>query len=292
MSIMTSEQDKEFKSVQLEQHGADSLGPEGQVDSTSTQGTESVEESTSASAQPTINTTSTTSSSTTEPGQKWVRAVEQYKLKKFFVLRPGTFDGAVDDIKSMVDEKEDGDVQSVWLMAEVDHWNNEKERVVLITERSLLICKYDFIMLNCEQIQRVPLNMVDRIIQGGFTFPPHSLLTREGEGLRVYWDKLREPSLTSRWNPFAVDYPYATLTYHPVRNINERFSTICEIFSFKEQLMAAAQKAHAQSPVPGKANGVLLMNQPILIEAYVGLMSFIGNQNKLGYCLARGNIGF
>lgn len=65
-----------------------------------------------------------------------------------------------------------------------------------------------------------------------------------------------------------------------------------QIQSFCEQLKAAAERAHATKPVPGKANGVLLLSQPLLIEAYVGLMSFIGNQNKLGYCMARGNIGF
>lgn len=65
-----------------------------------------------------------------------------------------------------------------------------------------------------------------------------------------------------------------------------------QIQNFREQLKDAAQKVHAMKPVPGKANGVLVLNQPIHIEAYVGLMSFLGNQNKLGYCMARGNIGF
>uniref|UniRef100_A0A4W5KMH3 Tumor protein p63 regulated 1 n=1 Tax=Hucho hucho TaxID=62062 RepID=A0A4W5KMH3_9TELE len=115
---------------------------------------------------------------------------------------------------------------------------------------------------------------------------------REGEGVRVFWDRLREPSFSSRWNPFATDYPFNTFTYHPVRNIDHRFTALCEIQSFREQLTEAAQKAHLKTPVPGKANGVLVLNQPLLIEAYVGLMSYIGNQNKLGYSLARGNIGF
>ncbi|CDR00946.1 unnamed protein product, partial [Oncorhynchus mykiss] len=69
-------------------------------------------------------------------------------------------------------------------------------------------------------------------------------------------------------------------------------TSLSQIQSFREQLMEVAQKAHLKMPVPGKANGVLVLNQPLLIEAYVGLMSYIGNQNKLGYSLARGNVGF
>ncbi|CAB1323728.1 unnamed protein product [Coregonus sp. 'balchen'] len=83
-------------------------------------------------------------------------------------------------------------------------------------------------MLNCEQIQRIPLNFVDRISHGNFSFPQRSLLTREGEGVRVFWDRLREPSFSSRWNPFATDYPFSTFTYHPVRNIDHRFTALCE----------------------------------------------------------------
>lgn len=223
---------------------------------------------------------------------KWASTVEQFKMKRFFVLRPGTLDHAIEELKALVDPLEDGVVQSFWLMAEIDHWNNEKERLVLITENTLLVCKYDFVMLNCEQIQRVPLNYIDRICHGAFCFPQHSLLTREGEGVRVFWDKLREPSFSARWNPFSVNYPYTTFTYHPVRSANEQMGHLCEINSFREQLNLAAQKAHSKNPIPGKANGVLVLNQPIQIEAYVGLMSVLGNQNKLGYCLARGNIGF
>ncbi|KAF7711762.1 tumor protein p63-regulated gene 1 protein [Silurus meridionalis] len=292
-----SERDEEsFKSVQLDQQVADSSNAAPEVHQSNNSAlsvtvTENTETKTSLPAANTIKTTPTTTTDA-EQGGRWASAVNQFKLKRFFVLRPGTLDSAIEDIKSLVDQKTDGAVESVWLLVEIDHWNNEKERVVLITEKSLLICKYDFIMLNCEQIQRIPLNLVDRITQGAFTFPPRSLLSREGEGVRVDWDKLREPSLTSRWNPFATDYPYSTLTYHPVQNVNEKLAKICDLQSFKEQLIAAAQKAHSMNPVPGKANGVLLLNQPVLIEAYVGLMSTLGNQNKLGYCLARGNVGF
>lgn len=217
---------------------------------------------------------------------------DQFKKRKFFVLRPGTLNQAIKDIEALVDTAVDGSIRSIWLMAEVDHWNNEKERVVLITENSLLVCKYDFVMFNCDQIQRIPLNFVDRITHGDFAFPKRSLIQREGEGVRVFWDRLREPSFTSRWNPFATDFPFITFTFHPVRNTNDTFDALCDIEKFREQLRDAALSAHAMKPVPGKANGVLVLNQPLHIEAYVGLMAFLGNQNKLGYCMARGNIGF
>uniref|UniRef100_A0A1A7X3C6 Tumor protein p63 regulated 1 n=2 Tax=Iconisemion striatum TaxID=60296 RepID=A0A1A7X3C6_9TELE len=218
--------------------------------------------------------------------------LDQFKLKKFFVLRPGTLNQAIKDVQALVNKETDGSILGIWLMAEVDHWNNEKERLVLLTENSLLVFKYDFILLYCEQIQRIHLNYVDRISQGSFNFPKRSLLKREGEGVRVFWDRQREPSFVSKWNPFAVDFPYVTFTHHPVRTINDTFAALSDIHKFSEQLKDAAEKAHIKKPVPGKANGVLALNQPVYIEAYVGAMSFLGNQNKLGYCMARGNVGF
>lgn len=65
-----------------------------------------------------------------------------------------------------------------------------------------------------------------------------------------------------------------------------------QLHKFRDHLKVVAEKAHARNPAPGKANGVTVLNQPITIEAYVGAMSFLGNQNKLGYAMARGGLGF
>ncbi|EMP37651.1 Tumor protein p63-regulated gene 1 protein, partial [Chelonia mydas] len=240
---------------------------------------------------------------------------------------PGAFDQAIEDLKIHVVKNAGETAQSFWLLTEIDHWNNEKERVVVITDTTLLVCKYDFIMLSCVQVQRISLSYIDRICLGQFTFPERSLdkpypLTqrfqclktntavtlkpvtvqtghfnilfcrREGEGLRIYWDNLKEPSALSRWNPWATDIPYATFTEHPVKNSTERFSAICQMSEFTAQLVRAIQTAQSKNPAPGKTSGVVVLNQPLLIDTYTGFMSFIGNRNKLGYSLARGSVGF
>ncbi|XP_065267317.1 tumor protein p63-regulated gene 1 protein [Emys orbicularis] len=218
--------------------------------------------------------------------------VNLHAMRKFFVTRPGAFDQAIEDLKIHVVKNSGETAQSFWLLSEIDHWNNERERVMVITDANLLVCKYDFIMLSCLQVQRIPLSYIDRICHGQFTFPERSLDKREGEGLRIYWDNLKEPSALSRWNPWATDIPYATFTEHPVKNSSERFSAICQMSEFAAQLVRAVQTAQSKNPAPGKTSGVVVLNQPLLIDTYMGFMSFIGNRNKLGYSLARGSVGF
>uniref|UniRef100_A0A8C6TSZ7 Tumor protein p63 regulated 1 n=1 Tax=Neogobius melanostomus TaxID=47308 RepID=A0A8C6TSZ7_9GOBI len=215
-----------------------------------------------------------------------------FKMKRYLVLRPGTLNQAFADITKLVDNPTDGNILGVWLLAEVDHWNNEKERLVIVTEQSLLVFKYDFLMFNCEQLQRIPLHFVDRIAHGNFSFPKHTVLKREGDGVRVFWDRQREPTFTSRWNPFSTDMPFITFTSHPVQALCSAYSSLCDIVAFRDMVHGAAQKANSAKPVPGRANGVLILSQPVHIDTYVGFMASFGNGNRLGYSMARGNIGY
>ncbi|XP_039706472.1 tumor protein p63-regulated gene 1 protein isoform X3 [Pteropus medius] len=98
-----------------------------------------------------------------------------YISRKYFVTRPGAIETAMEDLKGHIAKTSGEKIQGFWLLTEIDHWNNEKERILLVTDKNLLICKYDFIMLSCVQLQWIPLGAVYRICLGKFAFPGMSL---------------------------------------------------------------------------------------------------------------------
>lgn len=55
-------------------------------------------------------------------------------------------------------------------------WDNEKERLVLLTTDELIIVKYDFIALKMLDSKRVPLNIIDTVINGDLVYPSGSIV--------------------------------------------------------------------------------------------------------------------
>ncbi|XP_029142318.1 tumor protein p63-regulated gene 1 protein-like, partial [Protobothrops mucrosquamatus] len=156
------------------------------------------------------------------------RHADPYDSRKYFVTRPGAFDQAMEDLKAHLAASKGEAARSFWLLTEIDHWNVEKERIVMLTDAALLVCKYDFIMLKCLDLQRIPLRYIERISTGPFAFPEKSLDRRTGEGLRIFWDTQQEPNFLARWNPWSTNMPYITFTEHPVKNGCPRLSPICQ----------------------------------------------------------------
>lgn len=58
----------------------------------------------------------------------------------------------------------------------IDHWDAEKERLLFLTEKSLISLKYDFITLKLLDYKRYPLTQFQRITIGELKYPENSLM--------------------------------------------------------------------------------------------------------------------
>ncbi|KAK3749176.1 hypothetical protein QZH41_010377 [Actinostola sp. cb2023] len=112
-----------------------------------------------------------------EDMQQITEKMKREEAKKYFSLREGQFETAVDtDCKMIVNPDEDGKVVSSYLLTEIDHWDHEKERIVVITEKKLILIKYNFIGLRVEDHRKIPLISCDKIQSGRFTYPKNTMM--------------------------------------------------------------------------------------------------------------------
>ena len=57
----------------------------------------------------------------------------------------------------------------------IDHWDNEKERIVLVNDYTLLTLKYDFVACKLLEYKRIMLKAVDKVITGLFEYPGRTI---------------------------------------------------------------------------------------------------------------------
>lgn len=58
----------------------------------------------------------------------------------------------------------------------ISHWDHERERIVILTKKSLWIVKFDFIAMRVLERERHELNKFDTIQVGQLTYPPSSIV--------------------------------------------------------------------------------------------------------------------
>ncbi|XP_075071926.1 tumor protein p63-regulated gene 1-like protein [Mixophyes fleayi] len=211
----------------------------------------------------------------------------------FFIFRPSVAQQAIQQIQSHLSQDEDGNLQSSWILAQISHWGTEREVLAFLCDKSLLICYYDFVELGSSRVFRIPLNYIDTVTWGPLSYPRMALNKRDAQALQVKWDKLRDPpSLLSWWNPWTEDLSYINLIQHPGDTTEKYLKEMCQMDKFMENLVEMVKLAHERSPLPGRANGLLVLNRPVNIDTSLGLFSLLNSKVQLGYAKPRWGFGF
>ncbi|CAG2251169.1 unnamed protein product [Mytilus edulis] len=180
-------------------------------------------------------------------------------------MRPeSNFDKAIDKCKEVMKDDLDGKILGKYLLTEIDHWNNEREKIILLTEGSILVFKYNFILNKLEEWR--------------FTVATH--------GQRTWWNtdswnKNEEPGWAQKWNPFCTTLPYMTFSHHTCL---ENETVTYNVDEFYEHLVQAVSECYKKKR-PGEK--VTILEGPILIESYASISSLIYNQSGLGFFMDR-----
>lgn len=217
--------------------------------------------------------------------------------KTFFSGKPGAFKAALDKCCSSVLMTDlDGRPLDAWLLTEIDHWNFEMERMVVLTENSFITVKYDFIQQTAKDVNRIALHNIRKLQIGDLTYPKRSIMQRRDcGGIRIhYGGEENPPSIMQRWNPWSRKILFSTFMHHPliyqkdVGQMVDRF--VYNIDLMAEALKAAVEDSLRRSPVKGKE--LTVDESPIVIESFAGFPSAVFNQSRIGFFKDRGQINF
>jgi len=96
------------------------------------------------------------------------------EAKDFFAYRDSIMTHVVTEVQKTIDVSADGIVRGTWLLTEIDSWNHEWERIIILCEKVMFIIKYDFIGMKIEETRRQDLSIIDKVIQGELVYPQNS----------------------------------------------------------------------------------------------------------------------
>ncbi|XP_066260879.1 tumor protein p63-regulated gene 1 protein-like isoform X2 [Euwallacea similis] len=209
----------------------------------------------------------------------------------FFTYRDGVAEKAASECAAeFLDTENEGPVIQWFLLTQINHWDTDKERLVLLTPRVLLVVKYDFIALKRLSYKKLPLEDIEAIIIGDLTYPSGSLIPdRNMKGIRILFGKGKPIKLSSKWNPFTEDLPIWTFTFHPLyfhrdcteENLRKTYDLDNFIEAFCKTIIEIGKNYESR-----------ILHSHILLENYVGFGAIIHNRHDLGFFKVRGKFSF
>ncbi|KAK9885982.1 hypothetical protein WA026_014768 [Henosepilachna vigintioctopunctata] len=250
----------------------------------------------------------------------------------YFTFRDGVVENAVKECREeFLDEESDGPLLAYFLLTQINHWDTDKERLILLTPKTLVIAKYDFIALKRLGYKKLPLDLVEQLHIGDLVYPNGSLIPRingvtDGltnflenclfsrwgnteskpannfyqsrdrnmRGARLMWEQEKPTHLGAKWNPFTDNVPFCTFTYHPLY-----FHKDCSVEPRKNifDLDLFVDKlcdvfVALQASKSSEKDHCAIYHKNIVLENYVGLGSLVHNRNALGFFKVRGKFSF
>lgn len=213
---------------------------------------------------------------------------DKENIKDFFTFRKGVVDTAIQECITALLFPEDGEYLGSWLLTEITLWDNEKERIILLTSRLVMTIKYDFIAMKQLDFKKTYLDDLDTIVIGDLVYPPSSLVPeRHLRGVRLMWNKGEPIPLKTVWNPFSQDVPFLTFASHPIFWYKEggpEEKATYDMETFATKLQRAIENM--------TSSACCIHHSPIVIQSYVGVTSLLHNKTSMGFFKVRGKFSF
>lgn len=211
------------------------------------------------------------------------------RLKKFYSYNKenGGFYKAGQDTKSVILPEKDGEFVGSWLLTEVNHWDLHRERIVMLTDKTLFIITYNFISMKVLDYRRLDLGSLAGVSVGDLKYPSSSIMDPyKYGGVRLTWPETT--NLAQRLNPFSNTLPELVLTSHHILyndKEKETESYNCDEFIASLEIVLSKLEENGEKKFE-------IQEGPIEIKSYASFISVLYNQNWLGFNLDRNGVNY
>lgn len=202
-------------------------------------------------------------------------------------------DAAINAVKARLGER-DSVIRNAWVLTEIDHWDWEKERLVLLTNSNLIVVKYNFVRSVVQELKFIPLKHVLSLTYGDFKYTSSIVYSRIGKGIKICWGREDLVGFSARWNPFSTttQIPYTIFASHVLvrkgKLDDPRLLVDDAVYDIEQAVQDAKRAAvsSGQQTAPPSAEATeefRIQEAEIVCDTYFGFTALLHNRSNLGF---------